>query len=174
VTLIVNLLQSNSWWQKTVESLIHYDATSTHYEQFCGCIRGSLRQTNHKLRTVTSVITMFKSLWLLYVGPIGRKKHVKNPHSLEELQENIWHEICTIPNSSFAFLETYFQDVRHLYNQSHFEPSMKYHNFNCSKKPGCQLSDAMAGLCEKRRMSDTRTWLINCTLCRICIRENSS
>jgi hypothetical protein len=74
VTLTVNLLQSNGWWQKIIQSLKAWQCNSTHYEQFWGCIRGSLRQTSHKLRTVTYVITKFKSSWLLYVGPTGRKK----------------------------------------------------------------------------------------------------
>jgi hypothetical protein len=42
------------------------------------------------------------------LGPLEEKKHVNNPHSLEELQENIWHEISTIPNSSFALFRNIF------------------------------------------------------------------
>jgi hypothetical protein len=61
-------------------------------------IRCSLWWTSQKARTVASMITWLKSLWLLYVGHTGRKSVcVNNPHPLEKLQENIRHDISTIP-----------------------------------------------------------------------------
>jgi hypothetical protein len=42
-------------------------------------------------------ITHFKSLWLLSVGQAERILCVKSLRSLEELENNTWHENSTIP-----------------------------------------------------------------------------
>jgi hypothetical protein len=52
-------------------------------------------------------------------GMLKGKVYVKNLHSLEELQENIRHDILPFPYNSFdVCLETCSHDVSHAWKQS--------------------------------------------------------
>lgn len=94
-------------------------------------------------------------------GTLKVKVYVKNPHSLEELQENIRHDI-SIPVRQLRRLS------RNMFSQCepcletedpHFETSVKYCNVHYCRKSGRKLSATAAGLWEKSTASAPATSL---------------